>query len=306
MSVIANRRPTRTSPRQGFLLWAARVLPTLFTYLLLTVGACLVGLPFFWLLRTSLMVEGDHFIWPPIIWPNPIIWQNYVDIFNVPYIPMLLFFRNSVILVVFAMIGEVIATSLVSFSFGRLRWWGREVLFAVLVATLFLPSQMTIIPLFLLWKQVGWLNTLLPLIVPSWFGHAFFIFLMRQFVMTIPLELDDAARIDGCGTFRIYWNIIVPLSKPALATIAIFSFQNKWNQFFEPLIYISKRDVMPLAVGVRMFRSALVTAGGGTSGNISWSHLLAATVVMVIPIIVVFFLAQRVFIQGIVVSGVKG
>ncbi len=285
---------------------ARRAIQMTLTYALLAVGAILVSLPFFWLVRTSLMVEGDHFAWPPIIWPNPIIWQNYVDIFQIPYIPMVLFFRNSVVLVFGSVIGELLATSLVSFSFGRLRWWGRDVLFAMLVATLFLPAQMTIIPLFLIWKQSGLLNTLWPLIIPSWFGHAFFIFLMRQFIMTIPLELDDAARIDGCGTLRIYWNIVVPLSKPALATIAIFSFQNKWNQFFEPLIYINSREAMPLAVGVRMFRSALMLPGGGVSGNISWSHLLAATVVMVIPIILVFFFAQRAFIQGIVVSGVKG
>lgn len=303
MSVTTNQissQPARPALRP------ARLLSSLVTYASLAFGAALVSLPFFWLLRTSLMVEGDQYIWPPIIWPNPVIWSNYVDIFTIPYIPMALFFRNSVILVLFAVIGEIISTSLVSFAFGRLHWWGRDLLFAVLVATLFLPAQMTIIPLFLIWREVGWLNTLLPLIVPSWFGHAFYIFLMRQFIMTIPFELDDAARIDGCGTFRIYWNIVVPLSKPALATIAIFSFQSKWNQFFEPLIYINDQQSMPLAVGVRMFRSALMMPGGGTSSNVSWSHLLAATVVMVIPIIVVFFLAQRVFIQGIVVSGVKG
>ncbi len=302
----ATRSPGSASRRHVRGVRATRTLNAILTYVLLALGAFLVAMPFFWLVRTSLMVEGDHFAYPPILWPNPVVWQNYVDVFNIPYIPMWLFFRNSVVLVVFAVIGELIATSLVSFSFGRLRWWGRDFLFAVLVATLFLPSQMTIIPLFLTFKELGWLNTLLPLIVPSWFGHAFFIFLMRQFIMTIPLELDDAARIDGCGTFRIYWNIIVPLSKPALGTIAIFSFQNKWNQFFEPLIYINKREVMPLAVGVRMFRSALLVPAGGVSGNISWSHLLAATVVMVIPIVLVFFLAQRAFIQGIVVSGVKG
>jgi multiple sugar transport system permease protein len=283
-----------------------RIAQRIFLYVMLSFGALLVSLPFYWLLRSSLMVEGDHFAWPPIIWPNPIVWQNYVEIFQVPFIPLVLFFRNSVILVVACVIGELLSTSLVGFSFGRLRWWGRDVMFAVLVATLFLPAQVTIIPLFLTFKELGWLNTLLPLIVPSWFGHAFYIFLMRQFIMTIPLELDDAARIDGCSTFRIYWNIIVPLSAPALATISIFSFQAKWNQFFEPLIYLTNTDSMPLAVGVRMFRSALMLPGGGVSGNISWSHLLAATVVMVIPIVVVFFFAQRVFIQGIVVSGVKG
>jgi multiple sugar transport system permease protein len=298
MSTLSTPAP-RPGPTPGHLIGRATI------YAALGLGALLVSLPFYWLLRTSLMVEGDHFVWPPILWPNPLVWQNYVEIFQIPYIPMLTFLRNSTVLVVLAVTGELISTSLVGFAFARLRWWGRNLMFAVLVATLFLPSQVTIIPLFLMFKGVGWLDTLWPMIVPSWFGHAFYIFLMRQFIMTIPLELDDAARIDGCGTFRIYWNIILPLSRPALATIAIFAFQSKWNQFFEPLIYINKTEVMPLAVGVRMFRSA-AAATGGTTGTISWSHLLAATVVMVIPILVVFFLAQRVFIQGIVISGVKG
>ena len=278
----------------------------IFIYLLLFVGAVLVALPFFWLVRSSLMVEGDHFVWPPIIWPQTVVWQNYVDIFQISYIPLPTFFWNSVVLVTAATIGEIIGTSLVAFSFGRLHWWGRDFLFAVLIATLFLPSQVTIIPLFLLFRQLGWIDTLLPLIVPSWFGHAFFIFLMRQFITTIPFELDDAARIDGCSTYRIYWNIILPLAKPALATIAIFSFQNKWNQFFEPLIYISTKEKMPLAVGIRSFQSALTLPGGTTSYNVSWSHLMAATILMVLPIIIVFFFAQRTFIQGIVISGVKG
>ena len=276
------------------------------TYALLLFGAVLISIPFYWLIRTSLMNEGDHFIWPPIVWPARPIWSNYVDIFQVKGIPLTLFFRNSVLLVIGATLGELVSTSLAAFAFARLRWYGRNLMFALLIATMFLPSQVTIIPLFLLWRDLGWLNTLWPMIVPSWLGHALYIFLVRQFVLTIPNELDDAARIDGAGTFRIYWNIIVPLSAPALATIAIFSFQGKWNQFFEPLIYINKIDVLPIAVGVRMFRSALTVGGGGNAGVISWSHLLAATVVMVLPIIVVFFLAQRAFIQGIVVSGVKG
>ena len=274
-------------------------------YALLIFGALLVSIPFYWLLRTSLMNEGDHFVWPPIIWPSPVVWHNYVEIFQVRGIPLTSFFRNSILLVVGATLGELISTSLAAFAFARLRWYGRDLLFAFLIATMFLPSQVTIIPLFLLWRDLGWLNTLWPMIVPSWLGHALYIFLMRQFIMTIPADLDDAAKIDGCGTFRVYWNIIVPLSLPALGTIAIFSFQGKWNQFFEPLIYINKIEQLPIAVGVRMFRSAL-TSGGAVSGSISWSHLLAATVVMVLPIVVVFFLAQRAFIQGIVVSGVKG
>lgn len=291
---------TRARPlRLGALIGGAA------TYLTLLVGAVVISIPFYWLVRTSLMNEGDHFVWPPIIWPSPVIWHNYVEIFQVRGIPLTSFFRNSILLVVGATLGELISTSLAAFAFARLRWYGRDFLFALLIATMFLPAQVTIIPLFLLWRDLGWLNTLWPMIVPSWLGHALYIFLVRQFVLTIPNELDDAARIDGAGTFRIYWNIIVPLSAPALATIAIFSFQGKWNQFFEPLIYINKTEWLPLAVGVRMFRSAL-TSGGATSGTISWSHLLAATVVMVLPIIVVFFTAQRAFIQGIVVSGVKG
>jgi ABC-type glycerol-3-phosphate transport system permease component len=274
-------------------------------YGLLALGALFISVPFFWLVRTSLMHEGDHFVWPPIVWPAQPVWTNYVEIFQMRGIPLTRFLQNSAVLVVAATIGELLSCSMAAFAFARIRWVGRELFFALLIATMFLPSQVTIIPLFLIWRELGWLNTLWPLIVPSWLGHALYIFLLRQFIMTIPPDLDDAARIDGCGTFRLYWNIIIPLSAPALGTIAIFSFQGKWNQFFEPLIYINKVEQLPIAVGVRMFRSAL-TSGGAVSGSISWSHLLAATVVMVLPIVVVFFLAQRAFIQGIVVSGVKG
>jgi ABC-type glycerol-3-phosphate transport system permease component len=274
-------------------------------YGLLALGALFISVPFFWLVRTSLMHEGDHFVWPPIIWPAQPVWTNYVEIFQMRGIPLTRFLQNSAVLVVAATIGELLSCSMAAFAFARIRWVGRELFFALLIATMFLPSQVTIIPLFLIWRELGWLNTLWPLIVPSWLGHALYIFLLRQFIMTIPPDLDDAAKIDGCGTFRVYWNIVIPLSAPALGTIAIFSFQGKWNQFFEPLIYINKVEQLPIAVGVRMFRSAL-TSGGAVSGSISWSHLLAATVVMVLPIVVVFFLAQRAFIQGIVVSGVKG
>ena len=283
-----------------------RLLQSAAIYALLAAGAVLVSLPLYWLVRSSLMAEGDLFVWPPLLWPHPFVWSNYVEIFQLPYIPLPLFFRNSVVIALCSVAGDLFSASAVGYAFGRLRWWGRDQLFAFLIATLFIPPQVTVIPLFLIVKQLGWLNTLYPLIAPSWFGHALYIFLMRQFIMTIPSELDDAARIDGCGTFRIYRYIVVPLSVPALATIAVFSFQTKWNQFFEPLIYINKADMFPLAVGVRMFRSALVSPGGGVSGNVSWSHLLAAAVVMVLPIVVIFFSAQRVFLQGIVVSGVKG
>lgn len=285
-------------------LEVSRIVKRVLIYALLLVGAVVVSVPFYWLLRSSLLVEGDLYVWPPILWPSPIIWQNYVDIFQVPFIPMPLFFKNSIILVTASVIGDVVSSSLVAFSLGRLRWWGRDVIFAALIATMFLPYQVTMIPIFLGFHRLGLLNTLWPIIIPSWFGHAFYIFLMRQFIMTIPLELDDAIRIDGGGTFHIYWHLILPLSKPGLITVAIFSFQAKWTQFLQPLIYISEIEKQPLAVGIRVFKTLLGRAEVTT--GLGWNHVMAATVVFIIPIIIVFFLAQRAFMQGIVVSGVKG
>jgi ABC-type glycerol-3-phosphate transport system permease component len=272
------------------------------TYAVLAAGAVLVLFPFYWLLRTSLMYEGDVMLYPPVWWPAPPKFSNYAEVLVHRSAPIALFFRNSVIIAAAAVVGDLVSSLLVAFSFARLRWRGRDLLFASVIAVMLLPGQVTIIPTFLLMKQLGWLNTYWPLIVPSWVGHAFFIFLMRQFIMTIPRELDDAARIDGCNTLGVLWHIILPLSAPAVATIAIFAFQNKWNQFFEPLIYLNSKELLPVAVGLRYFRSLV----GSGEMETSWSHLMAASTLAVLPILAVFFLAQRLFIQGIVVSGVKG
>lgn len=270
-------------------------------YTLLSIGALLVMIPFFWLLRTSLMWEGDIFLYPPRWFPTPPVWENYVTIFNNPYIPLLTFWKNSLVLAFWSVLGDLFSASLVGFSLSRLRWRGRNVLFGLVIVMMFLPSQVTIIPTYILFGWLGWLNTLLPLIVASWVGHPFFIFLMRQFTYSIPMELDDAARIDGCSTFGIYWRIVLPLTKPALAAVAIFAFQGKWNQFFEPLIFINSKENLPLAVGLYFFRTVV----GAGSVDTSWSHLMAATTLSLLPILIVFFVAQRVFIQGIVFTGVK-
>jgi ABC-type glycerol-3-phosphate transport system permease component len=270
-------------------------------YGLLLAGAVMVMIPFYWLLRTSLMWEGDIFLFPPRWLPIPPVWENYVTIFTNPYIPLLTFWQNSIVLAFWSVIGDLFSASLVGFSLARLRWRGRSILFAFVILLMFLPSQVLIIPTYILFGWLGWLNTLLPLIVVSWVGHPFYIFLMRQFTYSIPLELDDAARIDGCNTFGIYWRIVLPLTKPALAAIAIFSFQNKWNQFFEPLVYINSKDKLPLAVGLYFFRSMV----GSGDIDTSWSHLMAATTLSLIPILLVFFFAQRIFIQGIVFTGIK-
>lgn len=271
-------------------------------YTLLTVSSLLVLFPFYWLLRTSLMYEGDVMLYPPRWWPVPMQFDNYAEVLVHRSAPIGLFFRNSVIIAAASVLGDLVSASLVAFAFARLRWIGRDVLFGSVIAVMLLPGQVTIIPTFLLMKNLGWLNTFWPLIVPSWVGHAFFIFLLRQFIMTIPSELDDAARIDGCNTLQLLWHIILPLCAPALATIGILAFQNKWNQFFEPLIYINSKELLPVAVGLRYFRSLV----GSGEIETSWSHLMAASTLAVLPILIVFFLAQRVFIQGIVVSGVKG
>lgn len=280
----------------------ARALHRALIYSLLTVGSVLVLFPFYWLLRTSLMHEGDVMLYPPRWWPAPMQFSNYLEVITHRSAPMALFFRNSVIIAGASVLGDLVSAALVGFAFARLRWVGRNVLFASVIAVMLLPGQVTIIPTFLLMKGLGWLNTFWPLIVPSWVGHAFFVFLMRQFIMTIPAELDDAARIDGCNTLQLLWHVILPLSTPVLATIAILAFQNKWNQFFEPLIYLNSKELLPVAVGLRYFRTLVGTGETETS----WSHLMAASTLAVLPILIVFFAAQRLFIQGIVVSGVKG
>jgi ABC-type glycerol-3-phosphate transport system permease component len=272
------------------------------TYILLILGAILVMIPFYWLLRTSLMWEGDIFLYPPKWLPIPPAWENYVSIFQTKGAPMGDFWKNTIIMVILSAIGDIFSASLVAYSLARIPWRGRTILFVTVVATMFLPGQVTIIPTFLLWKYLGGLNTLIPLIVPSWLGHPFYLFLMRQFVMTIPAEMDDAARIDGCGVFGIYRHVILPLSLPGLATIAIFAYQSKWNQFFLPLIYINTKEKLPLAVGLYYFRSMV----GSGFVETTWSHLMAAATLSVLPILLIFFFAQRFFIQGIVVSGVKG
>ena len=226
-------------------------------------------------------------------------WNKYIDSYRwaLRYIPFDTQLRNSVILVVLNVLGQLFACSLVAYGFARLEFFGRGFLFALLLATMMLPGQVTMIPQFVLWKDLGWYNTLRPLWVPSWFGAAFFIFLMRQFFMTIPKELEDAAKIDGCGFFGIYWRIFLPLAAPAMATVAIFSFMGAWNEFVGPLVYLSDERLFPLALGLNQFRQE-------QSGE--WAWMMAASTLMMLPVVAVFFFCQRYFIQGVTLTGIKG
>ena len=204
---------------------------------------------------------------------------------------------NSVYLVLLNMIGQVLSCSLVAYAFSRLRWPGRDVFFAILLATMMLPGQVTMIPVFMIFEKLGWYNTLRVLWVPSFLGSAFFIFLLRQFMKSIPNDLEDAAKIDGCSYFGIYWRIILPLVKPALAAVCIFTFMNTWNDFMGPLIYINDQRLYPLALGLFDFRAQHATDFG---------MLMAASTLMTLPVIALFFVAQRYFIQGVTLTGMKG
>jgi multiple sugar transport system permease protein len=258
---------------------------------------CLVYLlPFAWMISTSLKLDGREISMPPQWIPDPIVWDNYSRALTA--LPMLLFLRNTLIITITATALGVIAASLAGYAFGRLRFPGRDLLFGLCLSTLMLPGIVTMIPEFLLFKQIGWLNTFLPLIVPwALGGHALGIFLFRQHARTIPMDFDEAARVDGAGALRIWWSIILPLSGPVLATITILAFIHHWNDFLRPLVFLLDKDLRTLAIGLRLFRSEYL---------VQWNLLMAASALMLLPILALFFAAQRYFVQGIVMSGLKG
>lgn len=271
------------------------------TYALLLTGACFLMIPFLWMVSTSLKEPGDVLKFPPEWIPDPFVWRNYYDAVTLPYAPFGVFFKNTVIITFVSMFGQLLSASMVAYSFARLRWWGRDVLFIVVLATMMLPSQVTLIPIFIFFKELGWVDTLLPLTVPAFFGGgAFTVFLFRQFMMTIPLEMDDAAKIDGCSTAGIYSRIIIPMSRPVLITAGIFSFLGHWNDFMGPLIYLNSTHNYTLSLGLRIIQ------GYGGYGVQRWHLLMAASLIVMMPVLALFFMAQRYFIQGVVVSGVKG
>lgn len=252
--------------------------------------------PFLWILSTSLKGNEQIFTVPPQWIPSEFHPENYVKVFE--RMPFLTYLRNSVIVTALSMIGIVGSSSFVAYAFACLRWPGRNTLFVVLLATMMLPMQVTMIPVFVLFKEFGWLNTFKPLVVPAFLGGgAFNIFLLRQFYLGIPRDISEAARIDGCSEFRIYWNIMLPLAKPALATVAIMTFLFTWNDFLGPLIYLSDKAKGTLALGLSMFVGQYQT---------EWGALMAASLLMMLPMILIFFFFQKYIIEGFTMSGIKG
>ncbi len=277
----------RSKPRAK--LWRAAA------YGALVLGSMVSLIPFLWMLLSSFKDPGMVFADPPQWWPRPWLWDNYSKALTV--MPFGLYTWNTIKITATCMIGQILSCSLVAFGFARMRFPGRNPLFFVLLATMMLPAQVTMIPVFKIFASLGWYDTFLPLTVPAFFGAPFFIFLLRQYFMTVPLEMDEAARIDGASTWQVYWKVLLPQVKPALATIAIFSFTANWNDFLGPLIYLSSPAKRTLALGLYAFQGQYST---------DWHYLMAALTVVMLPLLILFFAGQKYFIQGVVISGVKG
>jgi len=265
-------------------------------FVLAAAGAISFVAPFVWAVSTSLKTPAQVFVFPPEWIPNPVQFSNYPDALT--EIPFGRFFLNSTIITGTCLIGSVLTSILVAYGFARIEFPGRDVLFMILLGTMMLPAQVTMIPVFIIFRILDWIDTFYPLIVPSYLGSAFYIFLLRQFFLTIPLDLEDAARIDGAGRVQFLWRILVPLSGPAIATVAVFSFMANWQDFFMPLIYLNSKEKLTLPLGLRMFRDEY--------GGAQWELMMAAVVVTTLPSLILFFVAQRYFISGIVMTGMKG
>jgi len=290
---VTGRRPRSRSLGQA----SSRLLTRILTYILLIGGGVVIMTPFFWMISTSLKKQWDVYQFPPVWIPSPPQWQNYSQALTV--YPFQTYLLNTLTIVLFTVTGTLLSCSLAAYGFARLRAPGRDVIFVVLLGTMMLPYTVTMIPVFMLFNRLHWVDTFKPLIVPSFFGSAFYIFLLRQFFLSIPRELEDAARIDGCSPLMSYWRIVLPLSKPALATVAIFTFMDSWNDFLGPLIYLSDESHRTLALALAYFQ-------GSARIGPQMHLMMAVAFVILIPPLLLFFFAQRLFIQGIVFTGVKG
>ena len=255
---------------------------------------CLV--PFYWMIRSSLMDMSQIFTMPPIWIPKPIKFSNYKEALTM--LPFGRYFLNTLFVVVFTVLGTVITSSLCAYSFSRIEWKGRDTVFGILLTAMMIPFAVTLIPTFIGWQKLGVVNSYAPLIVPAWFGGGVFnVFLLRQFFRTRPKELDEAARIDGAGHFTIYSKIIIPLSKPSLIVVSLFSFMGSWNDFLGPLVYLNDGDKFTLSLGLMQFQGMY---------SAQWQYMMAAATVVLVPIVIIFFIGQKYFIEGISMSGMKG
>ena len=259
--------------------------------------------PLLWMVTTAIKPIEETMTATPTLIPSKFLWGNFPKAVTygskeLGYIPFLLYARNTLMVTLLCVAGSVCSNAVVAYAFARLRWPGRDAFFAVTLATMMVPFPVLMVPTFGLFKWIGWVGTFRPLWVPAFFGSAFSIFLLRQFFRTIPMELSEAAKIDGCSEVRIFTDVLLPLAKPALAVVALFTFMGTWNDFMGPMIYLSDQETFTLSLGLQAYQSQ----HGGTQ----WNLLMAAATVVILPVIVVFFFAQKMFIQGIATSGLKG
>ncbi|MCC6174304.1 MAG: carbohydrate ABC transporter permease [Chloroflexi bacterium] len=276
-------------------VWRRHLLANAATYLTLALASAIMLLPLYLMVLMSLRPIDRTFTYPPDLWFTYVTLDNYPRaLFQL--LPFQLYVTNTTIIAVLVIIGELLSCSLVAYGFACFRFPGRDVLFVILLATLLMPFVVRLVPLFVLFQKLGWINTFLPLIVPAFFGSPFSIFLMRQFFLTVPRELIDAARIDGASEVGIWWRIMLPLSKPVLAAVAIFAFQNTWNDFLGPLVFLQRNEVRTIILGLYGLMGMFV----------DWNLVMAAVVAAVLPLIVVFFIFQSFFVKGITVTGLKG
>jgi len=259
--------------------------------------------PLLWMVTTAIKPIEETMTATPTLLPSKFLWDNFPKAVTygskeLGYIPFLLYARNTLMVTLLCVAGSVCSNAVVAYAFARLRWPGRDFFFAVTLATMMVPFPVLMVPTFGLFKWLGWVGSFRPLWVPAFFGSAFSIFLLRQFFRTIPMELSEAAKIDGCSEVRIFTDVLLPLAKPALAVVALFTFMGTWNDFMGPMIYLSDQETFTLSLGLQAYQSQ----HGGTQ----WNLLMAAATVVILPVIIVFFFAQKMFIQGIATSGLKG
>jgi multiple sugar transport system permease protein len=265
--------------------------------------AVVFAMPLVWMLSTSVKPINETLTNPPVWVPTKWQFDNFPKAITynadkLGFIPFLIYGRNSLLITSLTVLGSVISNCLVAYAFARMKWKGRDIFFAITLATMMVPFPVLMVPTFSVFKWLGWVGTFRPLWVPAWFGAAFSIFLLRQFFRTIPMELSEAATIDGAGEFQIFTDVILPLAKPAVSVVALFTFMGSWNDFLGPLIYLVDQQTFPLSLGLQAYQSQ----HGGTP----WNLLMAASTVVIVPVVIVFFLCQRLFIQGIATSGMKG
>src|SRR5919199_2372641 len=291
---VQPQRGARLAARRQHIIWSRVLARTLIVAVLLLFSLSCV-LPFYWLLSTAVKPATELFVAPPIWIPSHFEWSNFSNALG--FFPFVQYLANTLIICAGTVVGTLLSNSLIAYGLSRIQWPGRNLLFVLLLGTLLLPAQVTLIPLFILFAHMHWVDTYLPLIVPAFFGNAFFMFLLRQFFLTIPAELGEAVRVDGGSEFTIFSRIVIPLSTPALAVVALFTFINSWNEFLLPLVYLRTPSKYTLSIGLSTFL--------GQYGS-QWSWLMAASTLVFIPIVILFFFTQRTFIQGITFTGSKG